>query len=197
MFKLKTIVAIALMASLTASVSMAGMVLNGDFEADLAGWFHGPVTIGADNGPSAPGVQCAFFDADNSERIDLRSMAIPVVAGTEYTLTFDYKTSVGAVDNPQVRFRFFEGADEHGNTSGNFKGEGWSSVGHTDGNWDVLTVTYTAPEGATAADILLSTNVFGSFTGQLSADNMTVVPEPMSLLMLGMGGLMILRKRSA
>ncbi len=195
MFKFKTIVAIALMASLTAGVSMAGLVANGDFEAGLNDWFQVGVTVGADNGPSAAGTQCAFFEFGGN-RTDLRSWAISVDAGTEYTLTFDYKTSAGSSDNPQLRFRFFESADEHGNTSGAFKGEGWAALSLTNGNWEVKTVTYTAPEGATAADILLTANVFGTFGGQLSADNMTVVPEPVSLLMLGMGGLMILRKRS-
>ena len=194
----KLMKALLLTVFLMVGSASAGLVENGDFETgDLSGWFSGgsaAISIAADNGPSEAGVSCVQISTSGNK--DLRSQGIPVVVGNPCALVFDYKTSANATGNPQVRFRFWDGLGE-GGTYGSFKGEAQRNLDLTNGEWVTIDpMEMIAPEGAIAVDIVFTVNVFGSFEGDFMIDNVNAtVPEPASMLLISVGGLVISRFR--
>lgn len=158
------------------------LVANGDFEesTNFNSWFTGGgQLITTDNGPSLPGTNCAELNNTGTTNTrDLRSRGMDIVAGTQYRLTFDYKTLSGSIDQPQIRFRFFDGGiDDYGNTKGNFKGEAQRGLAQTDDAWQSEEIIFTAPDGSNVADINFTASIFGSFSGVVRVDNFVVNPE--------------------
>jgi len=118
----------------------------------------------------------------------------------DYDLTFDYKTAGTTEGNPYLRWIFNENAtiDEDGKVSGNFIGQETEALPATGGSWDTYSVT---ASGYTGTDLAAFTRYTkngnkGSFDGEVWIDNVTVVPEPatMLILLLAAGGLLIRRK---
>ena len=161
------------------------LAFNPGFETgNLSDWFTGgdsAIAVVSDNGPLASGSYCVQMGTPGSR--DLRSQGIPVTVDKVYQLTFDYKTSADATGNPQVRFRFWDSLGS-GGTYGTFLGELQRTLDRTNGEWFTIDpMEMIAPEGAVAVDIVFTINVFGSFTGDVSVDNVavyssTVEPPP-------------------
>ena len=182
MKRIKLLMSVIMLMSASAAMAVfnpTNLAYNPDFEmGDTTDWFFGGsalISIISDNGPSMPGSFCIQISTPGSK--DLRSQGVPVTPGKEYQLTFDYKTSAGASNNPQVRFRFWDNLGE-GGTYGNFKGEAQRTLDLTNGEWaTVEPMQMIAPEGAVAVDIVFSVNVFGSFSGDVEFDNIEVLQE--------------------
>ena len=169
-----------------ASGASANLVLNPGFETGaFDDWFHsGGALVVSDNGPSAAGSYAAEIPAPGN---DIRMVSVSVVAGQTYDVSWDYKV------------------DSDGEFSGNFRwfdsGGGWlgeDGFGHTTtAGWETRSFTSSAaPAGAVMADIVFFTQGSAT-TGSMLVDNVSVVPEPATLCMVGMGGvaMLVIRKK--
>ena len=168
-----------------ASVASANLVANGDFETGvLVPWHHSAgVAVVSDNGPSAPGSYAAEILSGN----DLRSPGIAASEGDTFKVSYDYAVTVGTgSQNAGGWFRYFK-------ADGGFISEDWHGDYSTDGAWATESFTSVAPAGTAHVDIQF--RVQGS--DLMLVDNVSVIPEPTTLSMVGMVGaaLMVIRKK--
>jgi len=134
---------------------------------------------------------------NNPEAIIASIDLIPVTAGTEYRFNAWIKSIDGAIaDGTNLRLSWKDAAGN--SVGGAWNGMSWYGV-EVDGNWsEYNAVTMEAPEGAVAVEhAWLYTWKAGAKTGVYIGDvSMTAVPEPMTLCLLGLGGLMLRRKKA-
>ena len=170
-------------------------VSNPGFETgDFTDWFSGgsAMVIWGDNGPSAFGEYSAYMD--NTPNGDTRSIAIAVTPGETLTFGVDWKTTPDATGDVRAQVRWHTGQDAGRNAIG-WIGESNFLLGNTGGLWSVFSNNVAVIPGANYCDIRISANVFEPFTGSSLIDNVQLVPEPATLVLLSIGGL-LLRKRS-
>ena len=121
----------------------------------------------------------------------------PITAGEDYTFSLWAKSAVqGTPANPGLYVTFMT-------DSWSYLDYGWASP--TNGLYNTITVgddwtqinfeAWTAPEGATLAFFCLGARV--SESGSILYDDvsMTLVPEPVTLSLLGLGALMLRRRK--
>jgi len=173
--------------------AQANLMTNGDFDTgDLTGWW----TWVPDSETQSITVQ-SVVAYDSSPNVLLSSatdgswqelgQSIVCTAETLYTLDLVYNSTgwVGA----GINLKFMD--------------SGWgyidykwidllSSSSEGTGEWTPFSATFTAPAGAELVEVKLTMGGWGS----LYADNVSIVPEPASLVLLGLGGLTLLKKKS-
>jgi len=190
------ILVVAVVMSMFANVASAN-VLNPGFETgDFTDWFSGgtAVVVSGINGPSAPGDYAVAMSNAPSPG-DIRSKGMVVTPGELYDFSVDYNITAASTGEIRAQVRWHEYVDLNGNAM-NWVGESNSLLSTTGGDWATLTVSgLTAPELAGAVDIRISAGLFEAFAGDGAIDNVSLVPEPATLALLGLGGL-LLRKRS-
>ncbi|MFG1954041.1 hypothetical protein [Micromonospora sp. NPDC048830] len=149
---------------------------NGGFEApsgdgSVPAWSQ---TFGA--APSFNLVADAFdgaqavrmVDASPDQPAGLQSQMFPVVAGTRYQVDAAVKRESGL---PGIYLLFF-------NDSGSRVGDGQQFSSTPQGNWDWITLTAAAPQGATKAAVLLYSSGYQTTTA--TWDSVTVGPAQTS-----------------
>lgn len=180
---LRKMVVVTLLLSLVAVVN-ANSVGNPDFETGLFDdWYHSAgALIISDNGPSAPGSYAAEVAAGQ----DIRTVPFPVTAGETYDVSFDYKV-INADGWFWGGIRYW--ADENATI---WKGQ--DLFGHDLTDWTTRSFTsQPIPDGAAYADVAFFTGT--ATTGSIIVDNVSVVPEPVTLSVLALGGLAVIRRR--
>lgn len=195
----KVLLVIGVAMSLLVGTASANLVANPGFETgDLSDWFSGGVTVVSDNGPSATGQYCAEIVLFG----DVRSLAMSVTSGQIMTFSFDYKTVGATAGLARAQLRFFENCSPDGReTADPWVGELNLLVGDTGGLWAVASGDVEVPMDARYADVrICGAGIFqdggpGNPGQLLRVDNISVVPEPATLALLSLGGL-LLRKRN-
>jgi len=154
------------------------LVVNHNFSDDFEGWSLLGETAGEayllSDSPNDDGQMVEYFTGahlnpgEGGDNIELLSNSMEIEAGAEYTLLVYFRTWDGPEgDVPSnMKLRFFSEGEEEGEF--NFEGEDFINFpGTTDGEWQFLEITTTAPEAADIADIVFDT--FGS-AGDVEAE---------------------------
>lgn len=193
---MKNKIALAALALCLSGVASANVIVNGDFEAGLAGWnltgvgglASAPYFGGGT--PAANGTYMAVFNQGEQAPNAVLSQSFATLAGHTYHVTFDYGTNNG---NWQQINATVAAQDHSTLSSGNYAAPGPTLHG--------FAFDFTAAGSLstlTFADV--STNWTFQTDGLL--DNVVVadthpVPEPASiaLLTLGLAGIGALRRR--
>lgn len=206
----KVLLVIGVVMSLFAGTASANYVLNPGFELPAGDpcannhwqdWFHSSLaSVVSDNGPSASGIWAVSWTNTAPRSVDIRSKAISVTPGEVYSFGLDYKTSADATGKFLAQVRWHQSADLNGNALG-WISEYTAQLGNSGGSWTTFSIgdVGAVPENAAYCDIRIRTSATSpsgnTFVGQLSLDNIRFVPEPATLALLSLGGL-LLRKRN-
>jgi hypothetical protein len=165
-----------------ASTVQANLITNGDMEVIDSGtglpasWYvgNGAISTSTDT-PSGTGHSMQVYDnAGGVYYAHVYQVGIAVEPG-DYELSFSYKG-----DSP--RFWFASSA--------------YATLGANNldasATWTDYSTTLTVPEGVTSAMLFLyAAPAFGF----VAFDNVALVPEPCTMVLMGLGGLMFIRKK--
>lgn len=168
----------------------ANLLTNGDFNAgDLSGWW----TWVPDSVNQSISIETAYtYDATPNARIwsatdgawQEMGQSFAVADGAAYVLSLVYNATDWA--NAGINLKYWD-------SSWNYVGYQWITLltPPNSGQWTSFVQAFTTPAGAAYAEVKF---VMGGW-GTLYVDNVSVVPEPASLLMLGLGGLALVRRK--
>ena len=198
----KLIVLVCLMGFITAANAGLIPVTNQGFESGLAGWTQNPIGDGSTISITSDayiGSSAALLTTDWQGGVGVKSEIMQVTAtgsitpGTDYDFEIYVKGSmgVGGVAWAEVMWLDTDGSD-----GGGVKGSSGliNLFGGLDSNvYQIKGGTYTAAAGADAAQI--SIRCEGGAMAAVNTLYVDAVPEPTSLALLAIGGLMLRRKR--
>lgn len=187
-------ISLASAALLLAGSASANLIVNGDFQTGTAsGWsaLNGAAVV-ADSGPSGAGdYSLRITGADWSGATSANNGAFMGVNGQEYTVSFDIKVDPTKGNNSDIYMQKAWGGNYPAyNVAAN-------EPGLADGLWHRVTWNFTTNGGGFNFGIYNN----GGANRDFSIDNVSVaaavVPEPAALGLLGLSGLMALRRRRA
>ena len=182
---------VVMLAVLAVSVCSAQAVFVDDFEAGIDNWDGASIALETTNvSPNGGSTQALLINNPNPTNgiweggftTGGDQIYFPVIGGAEYTLSFDY---YGINNSVYCGWYIF-------NADGDSVSGGGADFGWTSNAWDTYTFTRTLAADADHAYL-------GFFpTGPASSiiiDNVSYTPEPMTMSLLGIGGLALLRRR--
>lgn len=200
--KLAAITGLALVASANAQLANPG------FEDDVT--YDGPPFIGSWEGFSSGAPNTGVGNSELGPRSGARHLAmnilgddnsftgvfqdVPVVAGSMYTLGGWHAAGTSILDvGVEFRIEWRDAVGEIGRTPN-------STTAPTPGaGYQEFSLTAMAPAGAEFARVVYAIQTFGgdgpTNSGSIWVDDMSFVPAPGSLALLGLGGLAMARRR--
>ena len=189
---MKNVVMLLTVIGLSAALAPANMVTNGTFDTDISGWMNGG---GASWNPGGYG---QIPEAGN-----LNQWVEGFLAGQTYTLTFDVKAGSGYMQwYPWIRLHDgIDGPVVNADYTylGNTVTAGWYGLPDGAGpvemwntGWTSYEITF-VPAANTAARLYLTPS--GASWGDVLVDNVVIVPEPVTIVLLSAGALLLRRRR--
>jgi len=183
----------------------ANALTNGDFETgDLTGWWtYIPDTANSSTsvvsgGPSGSSYCLQVYTTTPSESIQI-GQDVAFTAGTALSISLDYSNPSNSWAGMGISVNYYD-------SSWTYLDYGWVTIYEGDGTatgwvtWSSdsatnLTGTWTAPTGTAYVSIKLLQ--WGWEASASSYDNVSVTPEPATMVLLGIGGLLSLRRKHA
>lgn len=168
----------------------ANLLTNGDFNTgDLSGWW----TYVPDTANQSITIETVYtYDGTPNAKLwsatdgawQEMGQSFAVAAETEYLLSLVYNATDWA--NAGINLKYWD-------ADWNYLSYEWIGLLNppNSGEWTSFAQSFTTPAGAAYAEVKFSMGGWGL----LYVDNVSVVPEPASLLMLGLGGLALRRRR--
>ena len=194
--------AIGVLALCSSSV-MANLVTNGSFDTDTSGWNAYQSSWNADDADGSSSSGCVATDQGDANAYLLQY--VDIVAGTPYTFSYSFRcpdiTSGVKWAYPWIRFDDAGGAAVAGDFTYNSTLITASfyyvpDASHLEAQADWLTHEIEVTGSATAAQFRIQFAV--SDPAEFRFDNFSLieVPEPATMVLLSLGGLALLRRRS-
>lgn len=172
------------------AVAAANLLTNGDFNTgDLTGWWTyvpDPVnqSISIETGYTYDGTPNVRMWSATDGAWQEMGQSFAVAAETEYLLQLVYNATDWA--NAGINLKYWD-------ADWNYLDYQWVTLltPPNSGQWTSFEQAFTTPTGAAYAEVKFSMGGWGT----LYVDNVSVVPEPAGLLMLGLGGLALRRRQ--
>lgn len=183
-------------------VSAQELTTNGDFETgDTTGWTEFPTansTFNITSDASEGDWAAEIFNNDSASAAVVKQANIgigTVNPGDPITISFDAK---GSFAEGGVSFaEFFSEIDGGGTSSSEILGGGPLPLTDSYQTFTFNTVAGSDVSGGVSLQFTATTGGAPGSTAVVFIDNVSVVPEPATLGLMGLGGLAMLRRRSA
>lgn len=186
---------------ITGTVQAANILTNGDFNTgDFSSWWTWVPPDTDRNVQIEPGSGYSFDGTDNARIWSAADwgagpgaigQTVDMIEGTSYSFSFDYSArwteSWGSAD---WLIKYYDSAwGDSGWEWGELYHE--SPAPNLEGEWLSFSQDFVAPAGAAHADFQIRAYNWTT----VYVDNVVVTPEPASLVLLGLGGLVLRRRR--
>ena len=204
-------VAVVTVLALFAGAASATMLGEGDFEAvdnfdpgnptvgtdPHSVWYSSPWSLATgDSGPSAPGDKWASPDCDGCGDLKIGQWIPAPAAGTDLTLTLDWKQDQGSVHEVRI-YGVSDGDQMQYWAGGTLPGTLYDTIDlGLSSDWTTVTVNFTWNGTEDYLHIVFrSSGEWGSGQPDTGLDNVVLTPEPATMTLLGLGGLGLLIHR--
>jgi hypothetical protein len=187
------------------SMAQASVLWNGDFSKGtdgLEGWWTWCPNPAAQTVTVVDGSAVIYNnDQTLAGSAKLGQGWLAAVPGASYDVTFDFKATNDATGDGWAG----EGVGvEYYDSTGAWLATTWMNLWDTtdwDNNWHAISLASAAPANAANVQLVFHTwtgfDEFGTGTATMLVDNVTMTPEPATVLLLGIGGLVALRRKHA
>lgn len=184
------------------SMSVASVVVD-DFESDLGGWYADASTLTQSAGSMLVEGDGGWKIAGKRSVKDFRE----ILGITGAKITMDVTAFPDDMTTPWMNAEIIING-QNNDDNGPHNNIGWKPLGGKSVNLDGVpqTLEFELPDELTSAiagtdetiawfEFALISNIDGASNSKFYVDNITIIPEPMTMSLLGLGGLVLLRRK--
>jgi hypothetical protein len=170
----------------------ANLITNGGFDTDFTGWWT-YVPVPADQSITIDTVN--FYSGTGSAKMNCLNSSdswqelgqdFAAAASTTYNLSFEYSAEQWAQGGVNIKYM---------DASWGYLGYQWFSLLNTPNpaGWQIYSGSFTTVAGTAHAEVKFTEGGYGA----MNIDDVSVTPEPATMVLLGIGGLVALRRKHA